>query len=60
MEESQTGGPAKGRTRTVIGVCPVTTAAIPIPDSPPLEAELTVTAEKIAAGVLRVLVNRSG
>ena len=28
---------------------------VPIPFSPPLEAELTVTAEKIAAGVLRVL-----
>ncbi len=36
-------------------VCRVTVPDVPIPYSPPLEAELTVTAEKIAAGVLRVL-----
>ena len=36
-------------------VCRVAVPDVPIPFSPPLEAELTVTAEKIAAGVLRVL-----
>jgi pyruvate/2-oxoglutarate/acetoin dehydrogenase E1 component len=36
-------------------VCRVTVPDVPIPFSPPLEAELTVTAEKIAAGALRVL-----
>jgi acetoin:2,6-dichlorophenolindophenol oxidoreductase subunit beta len=36
-------------------VCRVAVPDVPIPYSPPLEAELTVTAEKIAAGVLRVL-----
>jgi len=36
-------------------VCRVAVPDVPIPFSPPLEAELTVTAEKIAAGVLRAL-----
>jgi pyruvate dehydrogenase E1 component beta subunit len=36
-------------------VCRVAVPDVPIPFSPPLEAELTVTAEKILAGVLRVL-----
>lgn len=36
-------------------VCRVTMPDVPIPYSPPLEAELIVTADKIAAGVLRSL-----
>ena len=36
-------------------VCRVAVPDVPIPFSPPLEAELTVTAEKIAAAVLKVL-----
>jgi pyruvate dehydrogenase E1 component beta subunit len=36
-------------------VCRVAVPDVPIPFSPPLELELTVTAEKIAAGALRVL-----
>jgi len=36
-------------------VCRVAVPDVPIPYAPPLEAELTVTAEKIAAGALRVL-----
>jgi pyruvate dehydrogenase E1 component beta subunit len=36
-------------------VCRVAVPDVPIPYSPPLEAELTVTAEKIAAGVLKTL-----
>ena len=36
-------------------VCRVAVPDVPIPYSPPLEAELVVTAEKITAGVLRVL-----
>ncbi len=37
----------------------VTVPDVPIPFSPPLEAELTVTAEKIVAGVLHVLGRRT-
>jgi pyruvate/2-oxoglutarate/acetoin dehydrogenase E1 component len=36
-------------------VCRVAMPDVPIPFSPPLEAELTVTTEKILAGALRVL-----
>ena len=36
-------------------VCRVAVPDVPIPFSPPLEAELTVTKEKIVAGVLKVL-----
>ena len=36
-------------------VCRVAVPDVPVPFSPPLEAELTVTAEKIAAGALKVL-----
>ena len=36
-------------------VCRVSVPDVPIPFSPPLEAELTVTAEKILAGALQVL-----
>src|SRR3989304_4008771 len=31
MDGSQAGGPAKGWTRTVMGVCRLTTVAIPVP-----------------------------
>ena len=36
-------------------VCRVTVPDVPIPFSPPLEAELTVTTKKIVAGALQVL-----
>lgn len=36
-------------------VCRVTVPDVPVPFSPPLEAELTVTAGKIVAGALKVL-----
>jgi len=40
-------------------VCRIAVPDVPIPYSPPLEAELTVTAEKIAAGVLHTLGRQS-